>query len=104
MRTFPKRLTRDEVSVETFAGTGAHGPVYKAAEEVACRVQMTRQLVRDANGKEVVSEVTIYMDPDEAAKFTVGSRVTVDDHVTDVLGVSTHGRPGQAVVAKAVCK
>ena len=61
MRTIPRRLLRDSIAVEAYSGTGAYGPVYAAAVTVRGRVSMTRQLVRNSNGVEVVSEMTLHL-------------------------------------------
>ena len=103
MKTLPTRLLRDSVSVETCTGSGAYGPILAAAATVLCKVSNTRQLVRDANGEEVVSEMTLYALPADEAKFLPDSRVTFAARTSTVLGVSPQGRPGETVLVKVTC-
>ena len=103
MRTIPRRLLRDSIAVEAYSGTGAYGPVYAAAVTVRGRVSMTRQLVRNSNGVEVVSEMTLHLHPDDAAPFVPGSRVIIDDRESTVLSVSPHSRPGETVLVGVTC-
>jgi len=100
----PARLLRDSISVQAYQGESGVGPIYAAAATVYGRVQMTRELVRDAAGVEVVSEMTLYVSPDDAAKFAPESSVTAGGRTSTVIGVSTHSRPGEAVVTKVVCR
>lgn len=103
MRTFPKRLRRDSVSVATLTGTGARGPVYAAVRTVACRVQTTRELVRNADGEEVISDLTVYIHPDDGERFVPGTRVTFGGRTSTVLSVSPSGPPGQTFMVKVDC-
>lgn len=103
MKTIPRRLLVDTVSVEACSGEGAYGPVYAAAVTVLGKVSTTRQLVRNAAGEEVVSEATVYVHPDDAAPFVPGSRVTIATRVSTVIAVSPQGRPGKTVLIKAAC-
>ena len=102
MRVSPS-LFRDTVSVETYSGDSAYGPIYVASADVLCRVSATRQLVRNSAGDEVVSEVTVYVQPADEAKFTPESRVTIAGRVSTVLGVSPQGRPGETDLIKVTC-
>lgn len=104
MNAVPRRLLRDLVICTPYAGEGALGPVYGAAVQAYGRVEMTRQLVRDANGVEVVSEMTIYLHPDDAAAYVPEARVTAGGRTSTVIAASTHSRPGQAVLVKVVCR
>lgn len=103
MRTIPSRLLRDSVSVETYSGDGAYGPIYAAAVTVPCKVSSTRQLVRNNVGDEVVSELTLYTDPADETKFTPESRVTFASRVSTVLATNPQARPGETVVVKVAC-
>ena len=93
-------MLKDLVSVETYAGEGAYGPTYAAAVTVPCNVEVTRRLVRNAAGDEVVSESTLTIHPDDLATFTPESRLTFESRTSTVLGVSplsfrgnvSHGR------------
>ena len=99
-----RRFSADSVSVEPYTGTGAYGPVYGPAVDCAGKVSYVRQLVRGANGEEVVSEVTFYGDPADAASFPPESCVTIDGNTTTVITSGTQGRPGQTVLLKVTCQ
>jgi len=103
MKAIPRRLLRDSVSVETYSGDGAYGPIYGAATTVLCRVSSTRQLVRSNAGDEVVSELTLYLHPDDEAKFTPESRVTVSGRASKVIVTNPQGRPGETVLVRVMC-
>jgi len=74
------------ITVATFAGNGGNGPLhdtpvtYSPTTGDGVLVDDTRKLIRGADGREVVSESTIF-DPDvtHAATYTVGSLVTLPD-------------------------
>jgi len=91
------------MSVEAYSGSGAYGPVYAAAVTVLGKVSYTRQLVRNADGIEVISEVTAYVHPDDAAPFMPESQVTIDSRVSTVITVGPQSRPGEAVLVKVMC-
>ena len=96
-------LFRDSVSVETYAGTGAYGPTYATAVSVTCKVSTERQLVRNTAGEEVVSEATLYVQPELADPFTPESRVVIATRISTVLGVAPMSRPGETVLVKVTC-
>jgi hypothetical protein len=104
LKTIPRSLLRDSIAVEAYSGDGAYGPVYAGSVTVLGKVSYMRQLVRDADGEEVVSEVTAYVHPDDAAPFVPESRVTIDGRATTVIGAGPQGRPGEAVQVKVTCK
>jgi hypothetical protein len=94
---------RDSVTVEPYLGTGAFGDAYGPAVTVACRKEAVRQLVRNSDGQEVVSEATIYAAPEYEASFRNGSLVTIDGRTSTVLGISPQGRPGQTDLIRVTC-
>lgn len=96
-------LFRDSVSVEAYSGENAYGPVYATAATVACRCSSQRQMVRNTDGEEVVSELTIYVRPADSTAFTPGARVTYATRTSIVLGVAPLGRPGQTDLVKVTC-
>lgn len=105
MRTLPRSLRKDSITVETYSGEGGDGTLYEYPVTVLGKVSYMQQQVRDAAGAEVLSEVTAYLHPDDAAPFVPGSRVTVDGHhVTYVITAGPQGRPGEAVQVKVTCK
>lgn len=74
------------VTVRTFAGNGGSGPIhdtpvtYSPTTGDGVLIDDTRKLIRGADGREIVSEATIF-DPDvsHAATYTVGSLITLPD-------------------------
>lgn len=103
MRTLPRRLCRDEATVRTYEGEAAVGATFADAIPVSGRWALTRQLVRNADGVEVLSELVGYVAPEAAGLFPPESQVTVFGHTGKVISVSTHARPGQPVLAKVMC-
>ena len=103
MKTISRRLMRDSITFAPFLGEGAYGPVYDDPVILLGKVSMTRQLVRNANGEEVVSEMTVYLHPADAAAITPESRATFDGRAATVLGVSQQARPGETTQAKVTC-
>lgn len=73
------------VTVRTFVGDGAYGPVYDDSPALECFVVSKRQLVRNQNGDQVVSETTItapikhghWFTPESEVTFTSGNKATV---------------------------
>jgi len=100
----PRRLLRESVSVQTKSGEGAYGPIVAEAATVACKASWRRQLVRDANGEEVVSELTLHVHPDDEARFTPGSALTYEGYATTVLSVAPERRPSETVVVRVTCR
>lgn len=85
----PGVLTRQTVEVEPYEGSGAYGETYGAKRTVQCRRDNTRRVVRDADGNEVVSEVTLWVRADEV--LHPEDRVTLPTgHVTRVLASKAH--------------
>lgn len=103
MKTLPLRLQRDEATVRTYEGEGGFGAILAKAVPVSGRWALTRQLARNADGVEVLSELVGYVSPDAAALFAPGSQVAVFGRTSEVISVSTHARPGHPVFAKVLC-
>ena len=103
MTTLPRRLLKDLVTFELYLGDGAFGPIYGDPVTVLGKVSATRQLVRDSNGEEVVSEATVYVHPDDADPCVPGSRVTIATRKSLVIGVTPQARPGEDVLVKVAC-
>lgn len=79
-------LLNQSATVEAYQGTGAYGPVYGEPVEVGCRVDWSREMVRDSDGNEVVASARLYILPDD--QFPTGSRVTVDGYTTSAVTVA----------------
>ncbi|MFE5777082.1 hypothetical protein [Brachybacterium sp. NPDC056505] len=85
-----------EVTVDTFTGGGAWGDTYEpTSDPIPCYRDDTRQLVRDADGTEVVSSATVYAALAAAPVFTVGSLVHLPGRDAQVIGCNA--RDGDAL-------
>ena len=88
----PAWCTPHAVTIETHEGSGAYGDTYAVPVTLACWRKETRQIVRNKNGEEVVSEAQLHMRPDEGghdveALFAPDSRVTLGPgRTTYVIG------------------
>lgn len=84
-------LFTDSVSVETYRGTKANtGADYASPATDVCFVNEKRNLVRDAQGTEVVSETTLYTALASISLYTPGSRVTIDARKAHVISAQRH--------------
>lgn len=72
--------------LEAYAGESATGEQFGAPVLVPCYAEATRQLVRDQNGQEAVSEARLFTDLTVA--FPPGSRVTVIGRTCRVIAVA----------------
>ncbi len=104
MSAVPRHLLRDSVVVEAYSGEGAYGPVLSAAVTVACRASWTRQVVLNADGEEVVSELTLYVHPDDVTPFVPQSVVTIGTYASRVMAVARETRPGETVLYRVTCR
>ena len=91
------------VSVETWTGEGAYGAAYADPVDIVCNVDSTQNLVRNASGEEVVSELTLQVKHTDAATCAPESRVTIAGRVSTVLSVSPKQFKGQVVYVKVAC-
>lgn len=98
-----RSLLKDTVTVETYSGDGAYGPVYAAPVTVRCNVDVTRHLVRNAGGDEVVSEATLAVHPDDEAAFAPESRLTIAGRASRVLSASPQTFRGGTVFLQVTC-
>jgi head-tail adaptor len=65
-------LLREQISVEIYAGAGAHGDRWRAAEPRRAYVEPKHRIVATEAGGEVVSEAIAYVRGDDV---TVDSRI-----------------------------
>jgi hypothetical protein len=98
-----RSLLKDTVSVETYSGQSAYGPIYAAAVSVSVNVDATRRLVRAPDGREAVSEMTLLVHPDDLAKFTPETRITFGGRASTVLAVGPQTFRGYTVSAEVAC-
>ncbi|MEV4749074.1 hypothetical protein AB0K21_22070 [Streptosporangium sp. NPDC049248] len=83
MTAIPDFMFRHVAVVEPLVGEGAYGPVYGPQVSEPCLADDKRQLVRDANGLEVVSDTTVYFKP--GVVCPPGSRVTVNGRTSTAI-------------------
>ena len=106
-----RSLLKDLVSVETYSGEGAYGPIFAAAVTVKVNVDQTRRLVRNTAGDEVVSESTLAVHPqprdeatglllDATTLFTPETRVTIDGRAARVISAKPNTVRGRIVFVK----
>ncbi|TMR97537.1 hypothetical protein [Nonomuraea basaltis] len=84
MTTLPAWLLRHQVVIEPYLGDGAYGPVYGPPVTYPCLADDERRMVRDAEGNEVVSELTLTLLP--GAVIPAGSRAKRNGRTTTVIG------------------
>ncbi len=94
MAEIPAFLLRHTVQVETLLGSGPYGDSYAAPVTVKCFRDDKRQIVRGANGDEVVSEVTLYARLAATATFQPDSRVTWDGRTAYVVSLARRDDAG----------
>ena len=92
------------VSVQTCTGQGAYGPVLATPQDVACYIDDSVKLVRNAAGDEVVSSTRIRTALANADLFPANSEVTVSGRVARVIAVNSLdgdalGLPSHAVIS-----
>jgi hypothetical protein len=90
------RLFTQTATVETYLGTGIHGPTYAAAVTVACFVNDGHKLVRDGNGEQVVASTTLYAPLGAVETFAPQSRVTVNGRAAQVIAAYRRDSAGPA--------
>lgn len=89
----PSRFLVHTVTVRPYLGESSTGPVYGAAISLSCMAQGSRRLVRNKDGAEVLSTLTLYAAPGETDRVPVGSEVDWRGDTTTVL-VSTEQDDG----------
>lgn len=70
--------------------------------QVRCRVDATRKLVQDAQGREVVAEVTLYALP--SADVPLSARVLLDGRYYTVISTQTHDGPSRPALVEVSLK
>lgn len=98
-----RSLLKDLVAVETYQGESALGPVYAEAQSVRVFVDVTRRMVRDSSGVEVVSEATLIVHPDDEAKFSPESKVILGSRASSVISVQPQSFRGKTALVKVFC-
>lgn len=90
----PARFLVHLVTVTPYEGVTSTGPKYGAEFTLACMAQGQRRLVRDAEGTERVSSLTLYAAPGLADTIQPGSLVTWSGGTTTVMGATNHDSGG----------
>ena len=83
-----RSLLKSTVSVETYGGDGAYGPVYAAPRTIPCNIETKHRLIRNANGDEYVDQPVLTVHPDDVPAFTPETRLTVQGRTSTVLSVA----------------
>lgn len=84
-----KRVTTETVAVEPFSGLDGQGaPSYGASQNIEARVVREDEQVIDADGDEIRTTLTLWVDADESPLPAEQDRVTVDGTV--YIGVSRY--------------
>lgn len=88
------RLFTQQVTVETLTAPTSFGEQYAAPVTVTCFINDTRNLIRNGEGEQVVSETTLYAPLSTESTFAEGSRVTVNGRHARVLKLSRRDSAG----------
>ncbi|MFE1070995.1 hypothetical protein ACFW5W_07165 [Streptomyces sp. NPDC058783] len=92
----PRTLFCHRVTVEPYAGDSAYVKTYgPPVTGVRALVDARIRVVRNREGREVTSTVTVYGEPSLAAQCPPESRITLPDgRITTVIAVAPHTAPG----------
>lgn len=90
----PEKYMPHTVTVKPLTGHSSVGKVYGDPFTLRCMAQGKRRMVRDATGTEVLSELTLYAAPGQAAAIPPGSVVTWRGDDTEVLAAIDHDSGG----------
>jgi hypothetical protein len=93
---FPARHLTEPVSVRTYQGEGAYGPLFGPAVTTWCQLDAGRRLVRNRAGDEVVSESTLRLSPDLDESLDLEALFTPESLV------AAGGRGSRVITAKPV--
>ena len=99
---FGEWYTPVAVGVETYGGGGFDGATYAASVPVDdLMIERKQKLVRTPDGNERMSMSQLFVEPEQAAPFTLHSRVTLDGEQHSVMQIEAFdvfGLPGHRVV------
>lgn len=90
----PRRFLVHTVTVRPYAGRSSTGPLYAPELQLQCMAQGKRRLVRDANGSERLSSLTLFASPGQADLVPPGSEVDWQGDTTTVLAATNHDGGG----------
>lgn len=102
----PASLLVHTVTVRPFLGQSSTGPVYGDAFTLRCMAQGGARLVRNSDGDQVVSSLTLYAAPGTAVAVPAGSEVDHAGDTTTVLSAIEHddGGLGAPQHTEVVCE
>ena len=87
MPRIPGFVARERLSVEPYAGAGAHGDTYGTAITVRAMVEPMVRLVKTSTGLEATSELAAYVRP-PVVEIPVESKVTRAGRLYRVLAAA----------------
>ena len=90
----PDKYLPHTVTVRPYAGQSSTGAVYGAAFTLQCMAQGARRLVRNGDGAEQLSTLTLIAAPGEADRVPPGSEVDWRGDTTTVLASTDHDDGG----------
>ena len=93
-------LSAHTVTVTPAAGDGAYGPAYGDPYDLSGFLDRARKTVVDSNGRDVLTEATLWL-PADTAEIPDGSTVAAGDWTGTVVGWQVHDAPGLPVPAHA---
>lgn len=85
MSAIPRRFLVHTVTVRPLLGQSSTGNLYGPEFTLQCMAQGRRRMVRNSQGTEVLSTLTLYAAPGRASEVPVGSQVVWQGDTTDVL-------------------
>jgi hypothetical protein len=102
----PTRYLVHSVVVRPFTGRSSTGPVFGTAFDLPCMAQGKRRMVKDNDGAEQLSTLTLYAPPGQAATVPPGSEVDWNGDTTTVLDATDHddGGLGTPQHTEVVCE
>lgn len=105
MKLSPKFMPH-QVTVHPLTGRSSVGEVYGAPLQLRCMAQGARRLVRDGEGAEKLSTLTLIAEAGQATLVPPGSLVEWRDDTTTVLSTIEHddGGMGTPQHTEVVCE
>ena len=94
MNQIPAWALVHTATITPYAGRSSTGPVYGEPFTVSCLRQGGVRLVRDADGNERASSLTLYCAPGMAASIPPGSLVEWTGHSSTVMQAIDHDSGG----------
>lgn len=96
----PSALLADTVTLESYEGAGAHGPIFGAKSEICVRLEPRRRLLKRGDGVEVISAGVLFARPNVAIKAE--DRVTCEGRTYRVLDVATQKAGRRSVFLEVI--